>query len=732
MYQKLDRFFQSLSSRQIHLIAVSFLILCALLSFSIVPNKISQNNWLDTYMYTSLIYDYGNVVDRYGATYYPTRIAHIIPASVIHSIFGYEFGYYIHKATFISLSVVAVYFIASAFLSPVFSILLGVWAAFNPQLIRAFLWDHYEGSALLYLLLAMAFSLWGLRCKKSSFGFLGVAGSFFALSVNCNPTLLAIGGSFALSWIYLQLKSEIKIKDLILRVIFFLIGFCLCYSVMISYMRINYPVYGVFFEDVTWKTVIWGVKGGAKNWFFPFSKLMENKIYYALSPAFLLISLLFLLLKTRRLPNLNLLVAAIINLAVLCAFYAYSHLVVKSDMIGLFYYNIYSLPAMMFGFIALFANVHSKELKNSPIYLVTATVFLLLISWCFYPIFHATLQAISWKALIIIFVVLSILLLLKNSLIKLIATFMLLVVAALVPYLQGTYSAIHNANDDVVTTEKDVYAGAINLIDIVKKYAPIDYGPVGFWYENEWPTSSLNSIQSTFLWGYSRIHSPDPDLDKIGMPSMTDVTRENIFKYRFLVLMSEKKEVVDSGFKAISKLPLIVFKIKEGRFQGKKFGYDYLILKIKKPGEMPSRPSDELGLETIKMDISRLHSNPNWKESELVMSNDGISVKTPDKPWNYAALFPLDVKSQCNNKKWCWIRVTFGDISGTPTISLFNLKENKIEFETKLKSKFDYREIFFQLSEPEKYTHLLIRNSGRDSASEIGIKNIDLITSRRR
>jgi hypothetical protein len=100
-------------------------------------------------------------------------------------------------------------------------------------------------------------------------------------------------------------------------------------------------------------------------------------------------------------------------------------------------------------------------------------------------------------------------------------------------------------------TERDTYRVALQLI----AEAPNLSGGPGrlvFWYNNR-KASPINSIQSTFLWGLSKMNEYPPQ--GLGMPDLgpfqMGLLRNR--EIRYLVLLGETPEEVQAGLQAITR-----------------------------------------------------------------------------------------------------------------------------------------------------------------------------------
>jgi len=112
---------------------------------------------------------------------------------------------------------------------------------------------------------------------------------------------------------------------------------------------------------------------------------------------------------------------------------------------------------------------------------------------------------------------------------------------------QSTYAGTLNSRRRPASTEMDVYNVALQLIDNVPTWKERP-GVLRFWYSNLPPDNSIQSIQSTYLWGRSKVQREGP-----GMPDLSAADLEIIRDQRlkWLMLLAERGEQLDEGREAL-------------------------------------------------------------------------------------------------------------------------------------------------------------------------------------
>jgi hypothetical protein len=99
--------------------------------------------------------------------------------------------------------------------------------------------------------------------------------------------------------------------------------------------------------------------------------------------------------------------------------------------------------------------------------------------------------------------------------------------------------------------EMDVYRVALQFMQVVPKVAERP-GGIWFWYNNR-VGNSINSIQSTYLWGYSKVNTDPPEdsgLPHLGEPQLKVLRDPQV---RYLGLLCETEEELARGLAALTQ-----------------------------------------------------------------------------------------------------------------------------------------------------------------------------------
>jgi len=118
-------------------------------------------------------------------------------------------------------------------------------------------------------------------------------------------------------------------------------------------------------------------------------------------------------------------------------------------------------------------------------------------------------------------------------------------------YGLGFYGPVLRTGRAVENLEMDVYRVALQFTEAAPKLTEHP-GGVMFWYNNR-IANSINSVQSTYLWGYSKINTNPPE--DPGLPHLGEFQLQLIRKpeVRYLSLLGETEEELTQGVAALMR-----------------------------------------------------------------------------------------------------------------------------------------------------------------------------------
>lgn len=610
-----------------HVLPPVFCVLLSLLVVSTASSLVMQAGFLDPYVYAGYVNDYFGTFQRYGHTYYSSRIAYILLDRAFLLAFGQDAGLFLCRLCVLTCATFATFKIAERYFGFAVGIISACWLCLVPWLLRSIAWTHYDGFATVYALIALAFLLVPQRRR-----FLGhaVAGFFLALSVNCNLHLLVVAGTFAPSWIWLN--RDIGIRRVLGLILAIALGFIASYAMLQTLFTLATGGAKVFVEAAAFNSARELLGGQMANWFHTLGNNISVGNFIFLLPIFFSVAAIFatavnwsaLSRPQRDFCVATLLYVVLLTIAVFCLHF------LQHGWLSLFYYQVYQLPSCLLAFIAIAGIASVRTPRLFRVVCINAPLILAAV-WFARHLTDATLpnDIYIWAGLGAVTFVIA-LLRRKTSAIALLLSLMLATNLMFI-WQQGVgyrHYAFWPGLKSTTELQRSVYGGAVFLQKFVRaKLLPTT--PVGFWYSNSRDVVNFNSMQSMFLWGYSRVQG----FTGPGMPEVDDFLRKAIQQKRFLVLMARDEEELDRAYAALKTVPINFVEIARANYAAPVESYRVTMVELS-----PILPSigERLGEAPLQ---SILVQNG----GAAISGADGLNLATPTCQWCYAATVPLEL-----------------------------------------------------------------------------------------
>ncbi len=545
----------------------------------VTRNVLIQAGGLDAFIYTSYIQDYGDLIKRYGLTYYSARIAHIFPARFVVTLFGSEQGYLVYRYLLLCGALGAAWGFAKRTLPACGALFFVVFVAFHPWLLRSLFWDHYDSTAVVYLLGITAL-LGGSVLSDHAKVFL--AGGLYALAVNCNLFLLAAGG-VPLASFFLVSFDRRHCGKWARSVLIALAGFSTSYLILCLVRYAEFPSQQFFFDRLAISFGTSLVGGAGETWHADVIGLVASGWLHLLLPAVVWSAGMGFLVSRKGVAK-SVTKYATLNLTLVMAVYIWLDFGAKVAVISLPYYFIYLFPATIIAAAAIAGELAevAKPVGRTVVFWIATSVCAA--NYMLFPKWRTllSLRILVWLAGVTLLAWGSIAISRRYRTIAL-ACFVLALAASanlFYSFTNGTYAAIHLSNPAL---EWDVYRAAVTLQRFISRYPP-ERGAAGFWYAGR-QNSMLNSVQSMYLWGYSRLADPTDVND--GMPVVNHRLLNRIQVSRYLVLLAETERELEEGQRALGAAGVKTRTIGRDGYTGKVFSARYLMLEQLREAESP-------------------------------------------------------------------------------------------------------------------------------------------------
>jgi hypothetical protein len=566
------------------LVAVAFGLCCSAGLLLTVGSTLNQS-LVDAYVYAGYINDYPGLLERFGRTYYSTRIAFIYPARAFTYLLGLEGGYFALRFLALASAVTAVFSIGTRFYGFVSAILAAVWLSFTPWLPRSLLWTNYDGMAVVYLLVGMALLLVPVHRRLISHVAAGVS---FALAVNCNLTVLAVCVLLGPGWVFFYRREGVAWLGRALLAL--AVGFFGTYLALALILYVQFPQYGFFFDRVTIR-IAWSLLGGqTQAWFHPLSTIIwQDHTFTLLIP--IIFALAVLLVGVRRSSTARTTTERT-DFAVFAVYYTASivclalgfHFGFHDGWLSTPLYTIYFLPGCVLALIALGGEARQRGGRIFGAAALCGGAGLTLLWWLardHLPVFKTGSNFYFW--LVVGAATVGAALALRRVAV---ASVMLIAGAVLLSFCmyQDKFYDIRIGSSYDQVLEWDVYRGAVFLQQFVDASVRPSQ-PIGFWYSNkrELPQARLNAIQSMYLWDYTRVFASSRD--NPGMPVIDEEFRRRLAGRQFLALLGVSDAEADAGLAALEAAAVPYHEVKRTHFQGQEWGYTAILMQLNPPSK---------------------------------------------------------------------------------------------------------------------------------------------------
>lgn len=512
-----------------------------ILYFVLHVSPINQIGFLDPWLYTGYIHNFDELISRFGLTYYSVRFGLIVPHYVSAKLFGPESGYFITVYGMYLLATVPIYFVIrkhfsiQAAFAAYFLVVSSLWLA------RSVLWTHPDAAAVPYMLAATSLLYYqSSSYRYSSFFSIGL---LLGLAANCNIFTITVSGLMIVPYFVIY-KGNLR---------YHLINFSLALFGFISVFVAGAIGYMICcgtadFIRPTLTMILWSIKGGSLVYKAPITDVLKTPYVYA--PLFFFVALLIarksVPISTSRLAD-----GALAYLGSSIAFIMLWQFMLDGVVLELFYYFCFLIPPAIYCMVmvpAIFlSNKNGIASRLGVAIVVTIPLSLLLLQ--VYGIADWSKMSI-WVA-IMIYVLSAMVLVFSRRTINLLAVIPFLAVLTMVWQTKpGPFNPFYFSTISYRQKEIDAYRIALRLMEEMPRMQD-DGEPLLFWYKND--SRLLNSIQSIYVWGYSRLSSADGK--EKGFPILSDVEKKRLKSEApvWLVLLSEDMQRLEEGINSLSE-----------------------------------------------------------------------------------------------------------------------------------------------------------------------------------
>lgn len=517
-----------------------FIALCPALAFGVMHfSPIAQKEFVDPFIYTGYINNFEDLFQRYGVTYYGVRFGLIAPAELAAAVFGPVGGYFVLRYAFGLIAGLPFYvLVRQRFGRPAAVASLSLLLT-SPYFARAVLWDHPDASGVPFLFAAISLLLIDSRRR---WVLDSCAALCAGLAIHSNIFVAAPLAIFVITWTVFSLLWRRDFAAIATRLSILLAGIGVITAVGSAYYRWRVGVTDMFSVTINKSLELAG--GGMVEWRTAGVEWV-NREWHVLTPV--VFCLLALVAWSRRRNTFQ---DAVMwaSAAAATGFFYIVQFALDGNSLELFYYFSYLVP-FVFLLVALIVGTLLSEPNERRTWVATALLVSAAIGpWILYSLGRGIIYPARLEHHLAAIGAVATALTLWRWVPRF-RSVTLACAAAAVGFIlfssfsTPVYARMIDSRFRAGQSDVDVYRVGLQLIDSVPRQSRTP-GAVGFWYSNEPADSPIRSIQSTYLFGYSRVQG-----EGRGLPYLeaADLERLGRMHLKWLVLLAETEAELGRG-----------------------------------------------------------------------------------------------------------------------------------------------------------------------------------------
>jgi hypothetical protein len=508
-------------------------------------HPIMQRGYLDPYIYTGYIHNFVDLFERYGTTYYGVRFGTIVPGQIATAVFGPIGGYFALRYLLALTAAVPFYLLVRQQHGRPAAVALFSLLVTSPFLARTLLWDYTDSTGVPFVFASICLYAIGYRRRLLADA---CAGALAGLAIHSNvfalmPLSVFFGAHLALSIGYRREPSAVVPRLLVISITVVLVS-------VVGALYYWWRVRQLDIFSITATTSVWLTGGAIADWRTAGTAWVAEQ-WSVLTPAILAILVPFV--RSHRGLTFHDLLLWSSGAAVTLFYYVYQFLL-DGTILQLFYYFSYLLP-FVFMLLSLVVSAVMNSVGERTRALVAAAVMTSgIVPWVLYSYELANLRGLELAHYFVIVAVAGVLVVAAVHVSRFRTALAVCAAVALGVMLVGSfagsssiYAGTLNSRRHPAALEMDVYRVALRFIENVPRMRERP-GMVRFWYSNLPAGNSMQSVQSTYLWGRSKVQR-----EGAGLPELTDADLQLLRnpQLEWLTLLAEKQEQLAEGRAAL-------------------------------------------------------------------------------------------------------------------------------------------------------------------------------------
>lgn len=692
-----------------NLLEILYILILPICVWSLYKIQLFNNGegFLDPWIYLSYANNFEDLINRYGLPYYSIRFGLIFPLLVLIKIFGSEGGYYSFIYLYYLIVGIPFYLLFRKHYSINTAVFAYAFLISSLWLARTVLWTHPDASAVPYMMAGVCLIFIDPIYRKGNYFIIGI---LFGLAVNSNFFTISICGLSLFG--YLGFHGKATLQRLPADFFWAILGFTVV-NILGSFGY--YVCCGTFnIYQSTIDIVRWGLGGSGAHYKADNIDILKGAYVYL--PPFIVLAMLALyrIVPENKKSLFNGAVAYAISVLLFVYYWNFASIGVVLDY---FYYFSYFIPSL-FICIVLIPIVLVETVKYKRILLNTALSILILVPLLFvHKIIAFTYIEIKYFYAVLIILLIAILAGIKFK-ITIPLAILLYVSVFNIFWMNGNHAfSIYNFYGASNTLDLKWYELSIKFISALPKHKDTQK-PIYFWYRNE--DKLANSLQSTYLWGYSRIMDTSPETP--GLPSLKGVNLDSLQQPASIVLFDHDSQKVEQGINEFQKQGL-KFNIKStNEICENEVCYTITVLNSNGFESVIEKKWNSGELAPIRYDLT-------WNNagSGAVIEHDVslMSVNTPPLPWNYAAVGSI-VYSEHPSKRPGVVRIEVSVSTTSAGIGFTGDNVSNFINRIEVLPEGESQELFFEFDNFEELKNIVVSSWGKAESSRVEIRDFEI------
>ncbi|MGE5207622.1 MAG: hypothetical protein ACM3PW_18580 [Chlamydiota bacterium] len=502
------------------------MLLILLPPFAVWWSKVPLYNpvgYLDPWFYTGYFNNLLELYQRWGSTYYLSRLPWVLPGYAAYHLLAPKVAYFVLHGAFIYVAEISAYLLLKLYYGGSLAFVGSALLVANPLILMAYVWEYPNGAAISYLLAGM-YVLNRARWSRRPTALFAAAGALLSSAVICNFFVGLIVASYLVAYFCAKRLTH---SEILRQLSLVGVGALIC-AAMLSFLN-HWIIGGSYLFFMAQLLATKGLLASGQLWKYkkPLGQLV--KAYYRVAVPVLLLMMSAIsfivhrqakqqLEKEERVSDLK--TNTIFVLLMFAAILGWE-LIGQGFAISVSYFYVYLVPGIVLLSISLLgfwlrSSSETSESRHKEILLagvlvctVFATLVLLRSSELLQAAIQLSLPYLTGVAVVVLVVVG------KSSLRSVLACLLVLSVNssfALSPDVYGYFGGDQAINEGF-------HLGGIEL---VRQLHPIIHPNqrVLFWFRFFPSTGAgveFESVTSLYLWEGSRLGNRMPSLDSTGL-----------------------------------------------------------------------------------------------------------------------------------------------------------------------------------------------------------------------